>query len=122
MRYFKGHNKTTGTNMFFVVFDTPQKFFSEEHIVEAMELQQTGKKCYPTVEACEAENSMEREIGEGEYQTYIHIQHILTEIFMHDYTGGFPRMEKVNRLMMDLPYEIQKFAKEIKEVNNEIME
>ena len=115
MKYFKGRSKKSGAHMVFVLYDEPQeKFGNESFIIEASELQKSGRKCYPTTDECDEENYVEREIGEGEYRSYKLIQQLLTEMYMNQYTGGFPRMENIHQIVRNLPAEIRKFEEEVK--------
>jgi hypothetical protein len=113
VRYFKGSSKKNGKRMIFKVFDEPVTSWFEAYVVEASALEQTGLKHYPTLSACEMDNYMSREITETEYQCYVGIQHLLTEMYMHDFTGGFPRKENVQKIMERLPKEIKEWMSEI---------
>lgn len=114
VRYFKGHDKRNGRQMIFEVYDEPQ-YEDEETVyqVVASAIEKTGRKDYVSVEDCETENFVEREISETEYYTYILIQKLLTEMFLNQYTGGFPCMPVVNKLIRELPKNVVKWGREV---------
>lgn len=115
-RYFKGHDKRNGRQMIFEVYDEPQNDFEDTvYQVVASAIEKTGRKDYVSIEDCETENFIEREISETEYYTYILIQKLLTEMFLNQYTGGFPCMSVVNKLIRELPKNVVKWGKEVEQ-------
>lgn len=115
IRYFKGHSKKDGRQMIFKIFDEPQKklLSDEKYTVEASAVEKTGLSHYKTLNQCELDNYVSREITENEYKSYALIQHLLTEMFEHDYTGGFPRPEYVTRITRQLPRQVDAWLNDI---------
>ena len=115
VRYFKGHSKKDSRMMIFEIYDEPQETFFDDETVQAIAsaIEKTGMTDYATIEECEQENYIEREISQAEYRSYRIIQRLLTEMFLNQYTGGFPRQSEVNRLMRELPRSIAKWQTEI---------
>ena len=103
-RYFKGHDKD-GQRTVYEVFEEPQKGFSamfhdnekDTYLVTRYHLDKQAKEHYKTVEDAEqAGEVLSREITKEEFEVYSCIQAILDEIYMNQFTGGFPRMENVS--------------------------
>ena len=115
IRYYKGHSKRDKRQMIFKVYDEPQKKLlrDETYLIEASAVEQTGIVYYISLEECELDHYVQREISESEYECYSLIQHLLTEMFMHDYTGGFPREENVLRYTSELQWATRNWLKEI---------
>lgn len=115
IRYYKGHSVKNGRQMFFKLYEKPQKELldDEEYIVEAAAIEETGLKHYKTFAECEAENYVQREITEAEYDCYVLIQHLITEMFMHDFTGGFPRGREVLSIIRKLPRAVLTWLSEV---------
>lgn len=114
IRYFKGHSKKDGRQMIFKVFGEPQKnFFDDEYMVEASAIEKTGIKYYKTLSQCELDNYISREMTESEYDCYVLIQHLLTEMFLHGFTGGFPRAENVKGMAWQMPRKINAWLNDI---------
>lgn len=113
-KYFKGTSKKNGSAMIFIVYNTPQSsLFDDSFMVVASKLEQTWITRYKTVEDALKENFISKEISENEYDCYRLIQLILTEMYLHDYTGGFPRKENVLDICNVLPRKIKAWLEEI---------
>lgn len=115
IRYFKGYSKKDGRQMIFKVFDEPQKklLTDEEYMVEASAVEKTGLTHYKTLNQCELSNYVLREITESEYESYVLIQHLLTEMFLHDFTGGFPRFATVKGITRTLTKQIDTWLNDV---------
>lgn len=118
VRYFKGHERiekedgtrTSGRCAFFKITSEPQEqLFGDPWTVEASFLEKTGLTHYSTVEEAEKDFYIQREISQQEYEIYESVQTILTEIFMNQFTGGFPRMENVRHNVRRLDRLTHKF-------------
>ena len=94
MRYFKGSEKETGRHVFFRLYDEPQyKRFGLEpdtYIMEGYYLEKSGTMSFATVEDCQKDHYILREISDAEFDLYSDIQRLLTEVYMNQFTGGFP--------------------------------
>ena len=110
MRYYKGHSKIDGRQMIFEYYEEPQiGLFDESYQVIASAIEKTGDKEYPSLLECEKENYVQREITETEYESYRLIQKLLTEMFMNQFTGGFPRKKVIHSVMRELPRKIAEY-------------
>ncbi len=107
MRYFKGSCRKDGKRCIFKLYDKPQEdlfdvISKEEHpatyIIEASCIETTGITRYATEKECNEQYFVSREITEEEYNFYQDIQHLIEEMYQHDFTGGFPRRETVSTL------------------------
>ena len=116
MRYFKGHSKVDGRHMIFEVYEEPQQdlFDEQPYLIVGSALEKTGLIHYKNYEVCEAANHLMREITEEEYICYRTIQRLLTELYMHDITGGFPDVTAVTHLCRDLPREVDKWIMKLR--------
>lgn len=116
MRYYKGHSAIDGRQMIFKLYDKPIKdMLGEPYIVEASAIEKMGITKYKTLNDCDKENYLQREITESEYNCYSLIQHLLTELFLHDFTGGFPRTAFISQISRELPRELKTYLTEIGE-------
>lgn len=106
MRYFKGKEKSTGRKMIYKLYDEPQKIgifkrAAEDYIIVASALEGRGLTRYATIEDCQKNHYILREISEQEYECYILIQFLLTEMYLNQFTGGFPRFD-ANRVSHEM--------------------
>ena len=116
MRYYKGHSAIDGRQMIFKLYDKPRTdMFGKSYIIEASAIEKTGITKYGTLNDCDKENYLQREITESEYNCYSLIQRLTTEIFNHSFTGGFPREETLLNISRKLPVEIKTLLSEIGE-------
>lgn len=117
IRYYKGHSKKKEKIMIYKVYDEPQKVLfglnADSYMVEASALEQTGLTRYSTIEECLKDNDLSREITDTEFKCYVDIQHLLTEMYMHDFTGGFPRKDYIKNIMKRLPGELESWLTNI---------
>lgn len=98
MRYFKGQEKSTGHKLIYKLYDAPQKIVifdgtAKDYIIVASALEEKGYTRYATIEDCQKDHYILREISEQEYRCYILIQFLLTEMYYNQFTGGFPRFD-----------------------------
>ena len=115
VHYFKGTSKVDNRHMIFAVYDEPHEHFKQEpYMVVASAMEMQGLKHYATIEDCEKENFILREIPESEYECYHIIQGLLTEMYLHDFTGGFPNVERVEVMSNYLSKQIKTWLQEIK--------
>ena len=114
MTYYKGHHISSGKCIIVALYDKPQTDVEgDEYIAVASALEQSGITKYKTFDECEWENYIQREISESEYNSYVLIQTLLTEMFLHDFTGGFPRGRNVLSVMRKLPGEVNTWLSEV---------
>lgn len=98
MRYFKGQEVSTGRKMIYKLYDEPQKIgivdrAAKDYIIVASALEEKGLTSYATIEDCQKDHYILREISEQEYECYILIQFLLTEMYYNQFIGGFPRFD-----------------------------
>ena len=60
------------------------------YIMECYYLEQSGTMSFATVEDCQKDHYILREISDAEFDLYSDIQRLLTEVYMNQFTGGFP--------------------------------
>lgn len=108
-RYFKGTSIEDGRRAIFELYDEPKvdilsNFHHEEgakvktNVIEASFVETTGIRRFESVDDCKKKFNIQREIGEAEYTLYKNIQCVVEEMFLHDFSGGFPRNENVIRI------------------------
>ena len=114
MRYYKGHSAIDGREIIIKLYDEPQtNIFSDTYICEVSAIEKTGITHYQTLNDCDKDNYRQREISEQEYICYEQIQRLLTEMFMHDFTGGFPRKETIKNISKKLPRQLTNWLQEV---------
>lgn len=98
MRYFKGYYKDSPShNAIFMLYDKPQSKLFGEYIIEAEYIDHYGVVRFKSLEECEELYHISREISEEEFNLYKSVQVLVTEIFMNQFTGGFPREDNVKK-------------------------
>lgn len=113
-KYFKGTSKKDGIETIYVVYNQPYvDVFGETIQVEASKLHKTGITHYSSVDDALRENFISHQISKNEFESYKMIQHLLTEMYLHDYSGGFPRKENVLDICNRLPGKIKAWLEEI---------
>ena len=58
--------------------------------MEGYYLEKSGTMSFATVEDCQKDHYILREISDAEFDLYSDIQRLLTEVYMNQFTGGFP--------------------------------
>ena len=95
VRYFKGIHKCGGREVVCAVYDAPQEGLTGTYIARITDVCRGNHKDIQT-EAELAENVQAmREITKEEHDFFCATGHLITEIWMNQYTGGFPRESNV---------------------------
>lgn len=111
IKYYKGtiEGSEGMTRAFFAVADVPRKNLMDEDVqVVAKTFEGKGNRQYASIEECEKEGCcLSREISREEYELYFAITRLTNEIYMNQYTGGFPRNGTAERILR----QISKYAR-----------
>lgn len=106
IKYYKGmiEAETGMTRAFFAVKDKPTKDIMGDDVqVIANTFEGKGNIQYASIEECESAGCcLSREIHEEEYKLYKAISMLTNEIYMNQYTGGFPRFGVVEKLLIKI--------------------
>ena len=110
-RYYKGNSKVDSQHLVvFKLYDEMQnsKFgLVRDYIVEVEYIDHSGINKYASFAECLKDYYVRREISEEEYNMYLTIQTLITELYMNNITGGFPRKATVvssaKRILHDAP-------------------
>lgn len=119
MRYFKGHDKNYRRTCY-KVYDEPQEDFfglhkhADDNDCYSVELHYldggSGYSKWADIATMEAEGfTFGREITEQEFEIYSELTTIINEIYMNQFTGGFPGMNTVHSAMARLRRNIDHF-------------
>lgn len=106
IKYYKGtiEGSEGMTRAFFAVKDKPTKDLMDRDVqVIAKTFEGKGNIEYDSIEEAEDYGCcMSREISEDEWRLYGEITRITNELYMNQYTGGFPRPGTVERLLHEI--------------------
>ncbi len=102
MRFFKGYSIDHRRSIA-KVYDTmqPSMFNQEDYSVEVVDVCDGSRKFFRTMDDL-TDYNFTREISENEFNMYRTSARMLTEIWMHQYTGGFPSESIVLKLETQL--------------------
>jgi hypothetical protein len=120
MRYFKGYDKEHPDHRVILrLYDEPQNlmkilFNSEDYIIEVEYIDHSGITRYESVEDCEEHYYIAREITEEEYDLYKDTQTIINEVFLNQFTYGFPNESNVKRAVASIRANVNQLLKEMK--------
>ena len=99
MKYYKGITIDEDREMVFQVYDEMQNdVFDDKFIAIVTDVCKGNHAHIETLDRLEEEYYLAREITENEYNFYCTAGRLITEIWMHDFTGGFPRDTTAIRL------------------------
>lgn len=104
-RYFKGYKKDSSEHYILRVFDKPEEDIfdaNKKYWGEAERISMSGLTRFESEEDCYKDFYFSHEITEEEWELYKNIQTLTTEMYMNGITGGFPRVQTVQHIAMDM--------------------
>ncbi|MBR3645214.1 MAG: hypothetical protein IKN54_02250 [Lachnospiraceae bacterium] len=102
MIYYKGTSKNDARETVIRVYDEPQDGLSGEYIAEAVDICRGNRRDITTLDDLGKRYYLSREITENEFNFFQTAGRLLTEIYMNQFTGGFPREKNVAVLMRNM--------------------
>lgn len=91
MRCMKGYSKAHGERVVCRIYDEPQKGFFDKYIAEVVYADDRSRRTYDDLEIMAADFDFIHQISEAEFEFFVAIGKLSTEIWMAQFTGGFPR-------------------------------
>lgn len=116
MNYYKGYAKN-GRRSITKVYDTLQPGFHDDYMVEVVDVSDGSRKFFRSTNDL-TDYKFTREITENEYNLYCSASRMLTEIWMNQFTGGFPRNKDVLSLEKDTRRNLSAVLNELKRQRN----
>lgn len=122
--YFKGHRNLENGGSYRCIYRFDSEYKPEETIfadgsIEVYTLEKAAIRHFQNnEELTSAGYYVAREISENEFYAYRSIAQLLDEIYLNQFTGGFPRENTVNKILCSLPITVNKAMKEIKDNMN----
>lgn len=115
MQYIKGTAKGNGEHVVIRIYDEPHEgMFDGEYIAEVVTVSDGSRKTFETYELLTEKYYLSREISENEFYFFVTLGKLATEIWLNQFTGGFPRetncfaLEKrLRHLMVDVLEEVK---------------
>ena len=115
VKYYKGKSKNESTHIaYFKIYDEMKHELFHDYMVEVNFVDHSGRMLYKNLDDCNNDFTITKEISKEEFEFYERIQIIITEIYMNQFTGGFPREANV----IENAHRIYRSAKKLCEVLN----
>lgn len=113
--YYKGQ-MPDGSRMVVQIYSTPHDDVFEEGKVNALQIRPFKDGSIielGDISDIEKEKYyISREISEEEFRFYTSVMIVMTEIYMHDFTGGFPNKDRCVAMMSDAKYHLTNTLKQ----------
>ena len=104
MKYYKGRLTVSGQRIVVCKYPFPQIRLGDEIIVaEAVILENGSHRLLKSDGEVDDLCNVEREISEKEFEFFTALSRLSNEVFLNQYTGGFPCEKTCNRIVNDLP-------------------
>ena len=120
IKYYKGHDNNGNRAVFEVYSEPKERSFGlvqgggKMVQVVMTNLDQCGKTNLPSIQyALENGYELLKVIPETEYEMYRQIAIIIEELYMNQFTGGFPRIENIEHSHRQLERLIRRYKKEM---------
>ena len=104
MKYYKGTLTVSGQRIVVCKYPILQTgLWNRHYIAEAIILENGSHKLLKSDGEVDNLCSIEREISEKEFEFFTALSRLSNEVFLNQYTGGFPCEKTCNRIVNDLP-------------------